>query len=75
MIPARVTSKGQITLPKKVREKLGVELGESVSFEEKDGLIYIHKTVGKSPFDKWIGKLRKLEGRQSDDLVRELRGH
>jgi len=75
MIVAKVTSKGQITLPKKVREKLGVHPGEDVGFEEKNGLIYIQKTVKKSPFDKWVGRLKQLEGQQSDDLVKELRGH
>jgi AbrB family looped-hinge helix DNA binding protein len=75
MIVAKVTSKGQITLPKKVREKLGVHPGEDVGFEEKNGLIYISKTVKKSPFDKWVGRLKQLEGQQSDDLVKELRGY
>jgi AbrB family looped-hinge helix DNA binding protein len=75
MIVAKVTSKGQVTIPKKVREKLGVHPGEDVGFEEKNGLIYIQKTVKKSPFDKWVGRLKQLEGQQSDDLVKELRGH
>ena len=75
MITAKVTSKGQVTIPKKVREKLGVHPGEDVGFEEKNGLIYIQKTVKKSPFDKWVGRLNQLEGQQSDDLVKELRGH
>jgi AbrB family looped-hinge helix DNA binding protein len=75
MITAKVTSKGQVTIPKKVREKLGVHPGEDVGFEEKNGLIYIRKTVKKSPFDKWVGRLRQLEGQRSDDLVKELRGH
>ena len=75
MIVAKVTSKGQVTIPKKVREKLGVHPGEDVGFEEKNGLIYIQKTVKISPFDKWVGRLKQLEGRQSDDLVKELRGH
>jgi antitoxin PrlF len=75
MIVAKVTSKGQVTIPKKVREKLGVHPGEDVGFEEKNGLIYIQKTVKRSPFDKWVGRLKQLEGQQSDDLVKELRGH
>ncbi len=75
MIVAKVTSKGQVTIPKKVREKLGVHPGEDVGFEEKNGLIYIQKTVKISPFDKWVGRLKQLEGQQSDDLVKELRGH
>ncbi|OPY59558.1 MAG: SpoVT / AbrB like domain protein [Syntrophorhabdaceae bacterium PtaU1.Bin034] len=75
MITARITSKGQITLPKKVRERLGVRPGEDVGFEEKEGMLVITKVVTKSPFDKWVGKLKHLEGQRSDDLVREARGH
>jgi antitoxin PrlF len=75
MILAKVTSKGQITLPKKIRERLGVHPGEEVGFEEKDELLIISKVVTKSPFDKWVGKLKHLKGQQSDDLVREARGH
>jgi len=75
MIVAKVTSKGQITLPKKVRDRLGVHPGEDVGFEEKEGVVVITKAVTKSPFDKWVGKLAKLEGQKSDDLVKELRGH
>ena len=75
MITARVTSKGQITFPKIVREKLGVHPGEDVGFEEKDNLLVISKVATKSPFDKWVGKLKHLRGKRSDDLMREARGH
>ncbi len=75
MIVAKVTSKGQITIPKSVRDRMGVHPGESVGFEEKDGLLVIRKVVIKSPFDKWVGRLSHLEGQRSDDLVREARGH
>ena len=34
MARARVTSKGQITVPKEIREKLGVEPGDMVEFIE-----------------------------------------
>ena len=75
MISAKVTSKGQITLPKKVRERLGVNPGDDVGFEEKDNLLVISKVVTKSPFDKWVGALKHLRGQRSDDLLRETRGH
>ncbi|NTW17124.1 MAG: AbrB/MazE/SpoVT family DNA-binding domain-containing protein [Syntrophaceae bacterium] len=75
MITAKVTSKGQVTIPKEIREKLGVQPGEEVGFEEKDNLLVISKVVTKSPFDKWVGRLKHLKGRRSDDLVREARGH
>ncbi len=75
MITAKVTSKGQVTIPKKVREKLGVHPGEAVGFEEKGDLLVIRKVVTKSPFDKWMGRLKHLKGLRSDDLVKEARGH
>ena len=75
MIIAKVTSKGQVTIPKEVRERLGVHPGEAVGFEEKEGLLIVSKVITKSPFDKWVGKLKHLEGQRSDDLVREDRGH
>lgn len=75
MIVARVTSKGQVTIPKKVRDKLGVSPGEEVGFEERDGLMLIKKALKKSPFDKWMGKLEHLKGQRSDDLIKETRGH
>ncbi len=74
MQTAKVTSKGQITIPKNVREKLGLKTGAGVAFEEKDGVFYIRKSVTKSPFDKWKGKLRKLKGKSSDQIIKELRG-
>ncbi|OGP50633.1 MAG: hypothetical protein A2Y79_07035 [Deltaproteobacteria bacterium RBG_13_43_22] len=75
MIVAKVTSKGQVTIPKKVREKLGVHPGEEVGFEEKGEHILIKKALTKSPFDKWVGQLKHLKGHRSDDLIREIRGH
>jgi AbrB family looped-hinge helix DNA binding protein len=75
MITARVTSKGQVTIPKEVREKLGVHAGEDIGFEEREGLFMVSKVVIRSPFDKWVGKLKHLKGRRSDDLIKEARGH
>jgi AbrB family looped-hinge helix DNA binding protein len=38
---ARVTSKGQITLPKKVKELLGAERGDYILFIRDDHRMYI----------------------------------
>ena len=75
MITAKVTSKGQVTIPKKVREQLGVQPGEAIGFEEKDGVLVVTKVVTESPFDKWMGKLAHLKGKLSDDLVKEARDY
>jgi len=74
MLTAKVTSKGQVTIPKKVRDKLGIQAGEGIGFVEKNGIFYIKKSVKKSPFDKWVGRLRTLKGKKSDVIITELRG-
>ena len=75
MLTAKITSKGQITLPKKVRDKMGVQSGEGISFEEKNGVFYIKKAVKKSPFDKWVGRLKTRGGRKTDEIIETLRGN
>ena len=40
MAIATLTSKGQITLPKVVRERLGVEAGDKVEFVETEPGVY-----------------------------------
>jgi antitoxin PrlF len=74
MITAKVTSKGQVTIPKKIRERLGVQAGEAIGFEERGGMLVVRKVVRKSPFDKWMGWLGRLKGKRSDEIVREARG-
>ncbi len=74
MLTAKVTTKGQITIPKAVREKLGLTPGENLLFAEKDDVFIIKKVIKKSPFNKWVGYLKKSEDTNSDDVVDELRG-
>jgi antitoxin PrlF len=74
MLIAKITSKGQITIPKAVREKLGLSPGEDLIFTEKDEVFTIRKVIRKSPFDKWVGYLKKRKGTTSDNVVDELRG-
>lgn len=73
-LKARVTSKGQITIPKEIREKIGLEPGKEVYFEEKDGVFYIKKKIKESPFDKWMGYLSSKKGQYPDKIIEELRG-
>lgn len=44
-VPARVTSKGQITLPKAVRDALGLEPGDAVLFRVVDR----HALLARTP--------------------------
>ena len=71
---SRLTSKGQITLPKKVREQMGIAEGEDVYFYEEDGVFHLRKAVPRSPFDRWVGFLGKKNGEKTDDIIEEMRG-
>jgi len=74
---ARVTSKGQITIPREVRQLLGVRPGDAVLFESSGKDVQVRPLRGTSPFAKYrgIGNLGVRSGRKAivEDL-RELRG-
>ena len=44
-----VTTKGQVTIPKKVRERLGIEPGSAVEFELTESGEAVLRTVGRGP--------------------------
>jgi len=74
MSDAKVTSKGQFTIPKAVRDQLGLRTGDRLEFVEDNGGFRIEKRLGENPFDKWQGFLKHLAGQSSDELVDEMRG-
>jgi AbrB family looped-hinge helix DNA binding protein len=68
-----VSSKGQITLPVEIRNRLGLRAGVVVTFEVRDGTIVIRKGHREvHPVDRLYGALRLP--RSVDALVDEMRG-
>ena len=62
----RVTSKGQVTIPKAVRDKLGIEPGTDVGFSEDGELIVYDKRnaiEGESDGARIVRKLIELGDR------------
>ncbi|HEY8390103.1 MAG TPA: AbrB/MazE/SpoVT family DNA-binding domain-containing protein [Clostridia bacterium] len=50
---AKLTSKGQLTLPVKIRKKLGLDTGDQVAFIEKDGT-YVMVNANKLSYTRKI---------------------
>lgn len=63
---ATITSKGQITVPRAVREALGLSQGDPVLFEEQDGLIVIRKRPRPDP--AWDASVSATLSEWEDDL-------
>ena len=76
---AKITSKGQITIPAEVRHALGVREGDTVIFEQDGDTVRVRpRRAGPSPFAKYrgIGNPGIPSGRENIiRYVREMRGH
>lgn len=65
-----VSEKGQVTIPKALRDRLGIEPGEVLEFEEETGgRLIAHKIFARDPVDEG---LRVDEG--TDEFIQRLRG-
>jgi AbrB family looped-hinge helix DNA binding protein len=69
---AKVAERGQVTIPKLIRDRLGIRPGTVLEFCEKSGKMIVSKMEEMDVVDKVYGTLGR--GRRSDDIIRELRG-
>lgn len=71
---ATVTSKGQITLPRAVREALGLEPGAEVDFVIEPEGVRLRRRVSRAQLEKWVGCLPATDDLADvDALMDELR--
>jgi antitoxin PrlF len=73
-VAARLTDRGQVTIPKHVRDGLGLRPGDEVEFVADGGGFRLRKVLRTNPFARYRGHLAALAGRSPDELVRDLRG-
>ena len=74
---ARITSKGQITVPHEIRKLLGVKSGDRLLFESDGTRTEVKPVRTVSPFEKYrgIGSGSIGSGRKAVvKAIRELRG-
>jgi antitoxin PrlF len=67
-----VSEKGQVTIPKRLRERLGIRAGEMLDFEERDGELVARKAGSADPVAEVYGTLKL--GEPIDEFVRQIRG-
>ena len=69
---AIVSEKGQVTIPKKLRERLGITPGAVLEFREEAGVLLATKASGQDAIAAVCGIIDT--DRPVDDLVEEMRG-
>ncbi len=71
----RITSKGQVTIPKGIRDELHIKPGDEVSFRKQNGQFVLQRQpIDPAVFEKWRGHAKELRGKDIDELIDEMRG-
>jgi len=69
---AILSEKGQITIPKPLRERLGLHAGQILEFQEEKGKLIATKSTSSDPVDAVFGIL-KIK-RKTNQIMKVLRG-
>ena len=69
---ATVSEKGQVTIPKPLRERLGIKPGQVLEFRAESGRLVASKATARGGVDRVYGILRSK--RSTDALIRSMRG-
>jgi antitoxin PrlF len=75
VMKATLTSKGQITIPLKIRERLGLKPGQQLEFDETAPFLKAVKVVDQRAWEKvrGIGK-KRLPAASINDWLEQTRG-
>ena len=69
---ARVAERGQVTIPKRLRDRLGMKPGTVLEFSEERGRLVAVKSGDDDPVSRAIGCLGKRI--DTDAVMAQLRG-
>ena len=67
----KITSKGQITIPKDIRDALGISGGDRILFEKKDGEVIIKKAQ-KGSIVSFLDEAKPI-GKEASRAIRSIR--
>jgi AbrB family looped-hinge helix DNA binding protein len=69
---AIVSEKGQVTIPKRLRDRLGIKPGQTLEFEAQRGKLVARKAEAVDPVDAAFGVFQSDEA--TDDFIDRIRG-
>jgi AbrB family looped-hinge helix DNA binding protein len=70
---AIVAERGQVTIPKQLRDAFGIRPGTVLEFEARDGVLIARKGSAADRVRAVRGRLKAL-GLRTDEVIRRLRG-
>jgi AbrB family looped-hinge helix DNA binding protein len=72
-MPFKITSKGQVTIPQAIRDRLALQPGASVEFEVEGDTVRIVKVAGSDRGRTLIARMRgSATGRLTTDEIMSL---
>jgi antitoxin PrlF len=74
----KIGERGQVTIPKKIRDRLGLRPRTEVEFALHNGQVVLKKAPRKLNLQKWRGKCREsfanLGYKSVDEYIEDVRG-
>jgi antitoxin PrlF len=69
-----VSEKGQVTIPKAIRDRLGLTPGTEIEFEAESGRLVGKKALSEDPLRKWRGAGHLPVGASVNSYLKTVRG-
>ena len=74
IIEATLAERGQVVIPKAVRDRMGLTPGAKLNFVvDDDGNVTLRRPLIPANFQKWVGTFES-NGLSADEIMEELRG-
>lgn len=70
-MPSKVTTKGQITIPHEIRQRLGIHPGTTVDFDVRGEVVHVRKSPESARGKEIVDRLRgaATSGLTTDEIM------
>lgn len=65
----KIGERGQVTIPKKLRERFGIEGGDEVVVREEAGKLVIERSISREELAEGYRQRARRDGELADELV------